>query len=68
MSVGVAPSVPRSSCMQQARKNGLGASGGLRESLRVATGPMRKGLRIARRHTDRYPGAVSSEKLRPQQQ
>jgi len=27
---------------------------------------MRKGLRIARRHTDRYPGAVSTENCRPQ--
>ena len=71
----------QSSCIQQAskRKNGLGASGGLPESLRspqeetglgasggrpaisrVAPGTMRKGLRIARRHTDRYPGAVST--------
>ena len=30
-------------------------------------GPMRKELRIARRHTDRYPGAVSTENCGSQQ-
>ena len=48
-------------------ENGLGASGGRPAILRVASGPMRRGLRIARRHTDRYPGAVSTENCRAQQ-
>jgi len=33
----------------------------------MVDGPIRKGLRLARRHTDRYPVAVSAGNCRPQQ-
>jgi len=40
------------------QENGPGASGGRPAILRVASGPMRRGLRIARRHAGQCPGAV----------
>ena len=55
--------VALASCMQQARRRKTALERQVADLaiLRVAPGPMRRGLRIARRHTDRYPGAVSSE-------